>query len=577
MFRFSVRPNRAHLVNWREWGQEAFEEAQEQGKLSVLFITAFWCGFCQRMDENALSDDEVIALLNGFFVPIRVEESQRPDVNLRYNHNGWPTIVFLTPQGDQLYTVNYLDTEPFANLLAKTVNLYQEDKEAILSAASPVRGALGGQREENDWAPLGPSLVAEIAGMVEGLADEDNGGYGTLFKFLHTEANEFFLYLYEATGEHTYLDHVSFTLNKMLRSPTFDSKDGGFFRYSSQPDWSEPHPEKLLEDQAKLLGNFLHCYLLTADDGFRESASGLIHYMDSTLWDETTGAFRGCQDYVREIAGDASLRPSPLISVIDEYIYCDANAGAASAYLDAWWILGREDCLDRAQQLLEFLWRNFRTPGRAMFHYSDGESWAPGMLTDAVAAGTAYLDAFNVLHREVYLDRAKELAAEVVEIHRSTQGGFLDISQTGPASLQIPIAVLTQNALAAAFFVRLADLTGDLSQREHAVWAVKSFPNSHRQFGAFAAGFGHALGRLLALPMIVTVAGEPGAPEVRALARAALTQLGHGDLVLSFLGEHKTGPARVDVQLRGRLVGSVTDPGKITPEMVKSLDQTTYK
>ncbi|HZA21254.1 MAG TPA: DUF255 domain-containing protein, partial [Dehalococcoidia bacterium] len=177
MFRFSVRPNRAHLVNWREWGQEAFEEAQEQGKLSVLFITAFWCGFCQRLDENALSDDEVITLLNGFFVPIRVEESQRPDVDLRYNQNGWPTIVFLTPQGDQLYTVNYLDTEPFANLLAKTVNLYQEDKEAILSAASPVRGALGGQREENDWAPLGPSLVAEIAGMVEGLADEDNGGY----------------------------------------------------------------------------------------------------------------------------------------------------------------------------------------------------------------------------------------------------------------------------------------------------------------------------------------------------------------------------------------------------------------
>jgi uncharacterized protein len=577
MFRFSVRPNRAHLVNWREWGPEAFQEAQEQGKLVALFITAFWCGFCQRLDENALSDDEVITLLNGFFVPIRVEESQRPDVDLRYNQNGWPTIVFLTPQGDQLYAVNYLDAEPFANLLAKTVTLYQEDKEAILGSASPVHGGLGGQRDENDRVPLGPALVAEIAGMVEGLADEENGGYGTQFKFLHTEANEFFLYLYEATGEHTHLEHVVFTLNKMLRSPTFDSKDGGFFRYSSQPDWSEPHPEKLLEDQAKLLRNFLHCYLVTGDDGFRESASGLIHYMDSTLWDQSTGAFRGCQDYVREIAGNASLRPSPLISVIDEYVYCDANARAASAYLDAWWILGREDCLERAEQVLESLWKNFRTPGKGMFHYSDGESRAPGMLTDAVAAGAAYLDAFNVLHREVYLDRAKELAAEVVEIHRSAQGGFLDISQTGPASLQIPIAVLTQNALAAAFFVRLADVTGDLSQREHAVWAMKSFPNSHRRFGAFAGGFGHALGRLLALPLIVTVAGEPGAPEVRALARAALTQLGHGDLSLRFMREHKIGPARTDVQLGGRLLGSFTDPEKITPEMVKLLDQTSCK
>jgi uncharacterized protein YyaL (SSP411 family) len=166
---------------------------------------------------------------------------------------------------------------------------------------------------------------------------------------------------------------------------------------------------------------------------------------------------------------------------------------------------------------------------------------------------------------------------EVVEIHRSAQGGFLDISQTGPASLQIPIAVLTQNALAAAFFVRLADLTGDFSQREHAVWAMKSFPKSHRRFGAFAGGFGHALGRLLALPLIATVAGGPGTPQVQALARAALTQLGHGDLVLRFMREHKTGPTRADVQLGGRLVGSFTNPEKITPEMVKSMDQTSYK
>ena len=105
----------------------------------------------------------------------------------------------------------------------------------------------------NDSDPLldgAARLLAEIAGMVEGLADQTNGGYGTQFKFLHTEANEFSLYLHEATGEANYLDHVVFTLDKMGRSATFDGKDGGFFRYSSQPDWSEPHPEKYFVSHA---------------------------------------------------------------------------------------------------------------------------------------------------------------------------------------------------------------------------------------------------------------------------------------------------------------------------------------
>ena len=199
---------------------------------------------------------------------------------------------------------------------------------------------------------------------------------------------------------------------------------------------------------------------------------------------------------------------------------------------------------------------------------------APGMLTDVVAAGSAFLNAFAVLDEVEHLERAKELAGDIFRIHRSGQGGFLDISQTGPASLQIPIPVLTQNALAAAFFVRLADLTGDMNQRENAVWAMKSFPNSHRQFGAFAAGFGHALGRLLTMPMVVTLTGKSGSPEVRSLARAALTQLRHGDVVLRFRQEHDNGPARADIQLEGRNLGSITDPEQITPERVSRLHQT---
>ena len=90
MFRFSPRPNRAHLIRWREWGPEPFQEAEAQNKPVMMCLCAFWCGVCQRMDETAFSDEEVIALVNAYFVPVRVEDAQRPDVDVRYNQGGGP-------------------------------------------------------------------------------------------------------------------------------------------------------------------------------------------------------------------------------------------------------------------------------------------------------------------------------------------------------------------------------------------------------------------------------------------------------------------------------------------------------
>ncbi len=83
------------------------------------------------MDETSLSEDDVITLLNAFFIPIRVEESQRPDVDLRYNQNGWPTISFFTPQGVHLASVNYTPPEDFVGVLVKLINHYQENRQSL--------------------------------------------------------------------------------------------------------------------------------------------------------------------------------------------------------------------------------------------------------------------------------------------------------------------------------------------------------------------------------------------------------------------------------------------------------------
>ncbi|MGH8066244.1 MAG: DUF255 domain-containing protein [Candidatus Entotheonellia bacterium] len=577
MFRFSPRTNRAHLITWWEWGDEAFHAAQQRDKPVVVFLTAFWCGYCQRMDETSLSNDEVIALLNAFFVPIRVEESQRPDVDLRYNQHGWPTIAFLTPTGDHLVSVNYTAPEPFTQLLVRLVDAYQRDKSTLLEAAARNRADALARQSQEAPAPLGAPIVAEIAGMVEGLADPVHGGYGTKNKFLHMEANEFLLYLFEATGTSSYLDHVRLTLDKMRHSRTFDTGDGGFFRYSSRVDWQEPHPEKLLDDQAALLRNYLRTYLLTDQASYRETAEGLVDYLNTTLSEATQPCFFGCQDYVRpdlSIAANQTSGPPPLLSCIDEFVYCDANARAASAYLDAWWLLGREDCQARALNILETLWDTLRAPDGGMFHYSDGAPRVPGLLMDSVMTGLALLDAYAVCGHAPYLGRARQLAEDIRRQHRNAAGGFFDISMAGPASLQYPVTVLTQNANVASFFVRLADLSGDIAYRQTAHWALRRFPNAHRTYEAFAAGFGHALGRLLALPLIITITGVPGDARVRSLARAALTQLHHGDLVLRFREDRQRQTASAEVHIGDRLVGPIADPASLRREVLTTLHDT---
>ena len=101
-FRFSPRSNRAAEIAWMPWGAAAFERAKSEDKPILLSISAVWCNWCHVMDETSYSDEGVIDAINRKFVPIRVDNDRRPDVNARYNMGGWPTTAFLAPDGTTL-------------------------------------------------------------------------------------------------------------------------------------------------------------------------------------------------------------------------------------------------------------------------------------------------------------------------------------------------------------------------------------------------------------------------------------------------------------------------------------------
>jgi uncharacterized protein len=500
MLRFSPNPNRAHMIPWFEWSDEAFRLAQEQNKPVMLFLSAFWCGYCQRMDQEAFSETENIALLKAYFVSIRVENGQRPDIDSRYNQNGWPTLIFMTPQGDPIIATNYLPANQFEDLLLRVYIGHQQ---------TPAYDDPAGSTGENIAPPApapasmitGPnkSSISEIAGIIMNLADTTNGGYGQGQKFIHAEANDFLLVRYQETKDSRYLDQVRLTLDRMRAGPIHDRDEGAYFRTTTGADWSRPHREKLLAEQAGLVRNCLQTFKITKQPVYAEMAQEIVGYLNRKLYDAATGSFYGCEDFLRTFADEQSPLET-FFTIFDKCIYTDANAQTIAAYLDASVTLRNADYKTTALGALEFLWDHARGDDGAMYHCFDGGAQVHGLLNDQTHMGLALLMAYGITGEEKYLERAKELTTFILTRLKNPAGGYYDICTPGAAYLKLRLTLIEQNGPAASFFLALADATGDTTYRAAALWAFVPFTENFAEYGIYAAALGQALGEALQSP-----------------------------------------------------------------------------
>ncbi|HMA79919.1 MAG TPA: DUF255 domain-containing protein [Candidatus Binatia bacterium] len=490
MLRFSPNSNLAHLIRWFEWEDDAFQKARQEDKPVMLFLSAFWCRYCQRMDEGALSGRENRALLNAYFIALRAEDAMRPDIDARYNLNGWPTIAFFTPAGQLLAASNFLPIEDFKNLLLNVYLAYQdkntESPEAQTGAAFPKHSAKEPEQE----------ILSAITQSIMALADPVNGGYGRGQKFIQAPANDFLLCRYEATRNPAYLDHVRLTLDRMREGQIHDVEEGGYFRTTTGADWLQPHREKLLIEQAGLLSNVLRVFRLTGRHEYAGMAEEIVAYLNDKLFDPKTGAFFGCEDFLRRETAEAAA-DGDFFSIIDECIYTDANAVAAVAYLEAATVLGRADCRERALNLLDFLWSHCRNVEEGMYHYHDGAPRLAGLLLDQALIGIAMLDAYSMSAEAKYLERAQINAECILQRLKNSDGGFYDRKARELGFLKFSLTDLDQNGAAAIFFLRLAGAAGEPLYRESALWALRAAGGDVAPLGIHAARFGRALSEFL--------------------------------------------------------------------------------
>src|SRR3990172_5063168 len=111
-------------IKWQDWGKEAFQRAEAENKLILLAIGAGWCHWCHVMDNTTYADPAVVEAVNRDFVPVRVDNDKRPDINDRYNQGGWPTTAFVTPDGELLAGGTYIPPEQMVQLLARVSQIF---------------------------------------------------------------------------------------------------------------------------------------------------------------------------------------------------------------------------------------------------------------------------------------------------------------------------------------------------------------------------------------------------------------------------------------------------------------------
>jgi uncharacterized protein YyaL (SSP411 family) len=271
-------------VDWYPWGDDAFRAARELDRPILLSIGYSACHWCHVMARESFADPATAALMNRYFVNVKVDREERPDVDQVYmdalqtltGSGGWPLTAVLTPAGQPFFAGTYFPpddrpgTPAFSRVLQALASAWQEQREEVLDSATELLTHL--REQGSRFTPAGSVLSGSLPDLAVTLlsqqADPVNGGFGGAPKFPPHGVLRFLLLRPEAPARQLALT----TLRRMASGGIFDQLGGGFARYTVDAAWVVPHFEKMLYDNAQLLPLYATAFALTSDPGFARVA-----------------------------------------------------------------------------------------------------------------------------------------------------------------------------------------------------------------------------------------------------------------------------------------------------------------
>ncbi|MBO0847110.1 MAG: thioredoxin domain-containing protein [Nocardioides sp.] len=575
-------------VDWWEWGPEAFAEAKRRDTPIFLSVGYAACHWCHVMAHESFEDPETADQLNQDFVSVKVDREERPDVDAVYmeatvaltGQGGWPMTVVLDHEGNPFFAGTYFPDRPrggqpsLRQVLTALTEAWRDRPDDVRRAAGSVRDHLTREVTLTGAALSSSDLDVAVAALAADF-DEAHAGFGGAPKFPPSMVLEL-LRRRDDGPSRRMLDR---TLEAMARGGIHDQLGGGFARYSVDAGWVVPHFEKMLYDNAQLVGLYARwgtpmgdrVATSTADWMLRElgtSEGGFASALDADsegeegrfyVWTpdqlaevlgaedggwatelfEVTGTFEHgtstlqlphdpddwdrFDDVRTRLLAARELRVRP---ERDDKVVAAWNGLAVSGLVDAGRLLGREEYVAAALAAGELLATTHLVDGRLRRVSRDGRVGTPaGVLEDHGAVASGFLALCGATGDERWLSRATHLLDEALTRFRAEDGGFFDTPADGERLVSRPRDPgdnASPSGTSATIHALLAAhaLTGEGRWREAADEALAGVATLARRAPRFAGWSLAAAQSLLDAAPEIAVLGAPG-PDRDVLERQA--------------------------------------------------------
>jgi uncharacterized protein len=295
-------------VDWYAWNDEALQKAKDENKLLLISIGYSSCHWCHVMEHESFEDSTVAAVMNKYFINIKVDREERPDIDDVYmtacqltsgGNCGWPLNSFALPDGRPVWAGTYFPKKNWLEVLEYFRKTYDEEPEKLRDYAESM--VAGIQYHGLDSLVTGdePALKDENAHEVSKVflsrMDQKLGGRKGSPKFPMPNNWQYLMHYAERYNDEDVTGVVITTLDKMMQGGIYDQLEGGFARYSTDERWLVPHFEKMLYDNGQLVSLYAQAYAWTGKKEYLEVVRQTLNFVDS-YWSDSSGGFYSSYD-----------------------------------------------------------------------------------------------------------------------------------------------------------------------------------------------------------------------------------------------------------------------------------------